>query len=107
MPRLLLLLFLLPLSAQELRIIHLSDEDARILRSLAEQKRIADANWANAERYLKKKYTTEPGIAESGEIKLDVQNPRRGWEWGIEFSQDYTAIVAKPKPCPSETTTEP
>jgi hypothetical protein len=99
MRRLLLLLFLLPLGAQDLLIIHLSDEDARILQSLAEQKRIADFNWANAQKYLKWKYATEPGLAEAGNVKIEVRNPKHGFEYGIDFSQDYTTLAAKPKPC--------
>ena len=99
MLRFLLLLFLVPLAAQDLQVVHLSAEDSAILASLAQAKASADANWRYAEKYLRRKYLTEPGVAEAGKKKVEVANPKPGWDNGVVFSQDYTVMAARPKPC--------
>ena len=93
------LAFLLPLAAQDVRVIRLSESDAKTLAVVAEQKRLADANWLNAEKYLRNKYATVAGVAKAGAAQVEVQNPVKDWEWGVEFSDDYALMIAKRKPC--------
>jgi hypothetical protein len=97
--RLLLLLLLIPLAAQDVRVIHLSPADAKILAQIGNAKLQADENWRQAEKYVRWKYAAEPGIAQAGDAQVDVKNPRNGWEYGVQFSQDFSVIVPKPKPC--------
>jgi hypothetical protein len=99
MLRVLLLLVLVPLAAQDLQVVHLSTEDAAVLASLGQAKAQADANWRYAEKYLRRKYLTEPGVAEAGKAKVEVENPKPGWDYGVVFSQDYSVMVARTKPC--------
>jgi hypothetical protein len=77
-----LLLLALCLSAQDLQVVHLSDEDARYLRAAYERKMAADREWLDAKRYAFEKYVTLPGLARSRRTKAAgaIDSGRLG-EW--------------------------
>jgi hypothetical protein len=102
MRRLIFLLFLVPLLAQDLRVIHLSRAEATALQALAKAKLEAEENWDQAQRFIRRKYLIEQGVAESGDVKTDAPSIKPGWESGFLFSQDYSVIAPKTKPCESE-----
>ena len=98
MTRFLLLLALIPLCAQDLPVIHFTPKEAEQLREIRRNKEFWDARWSQAEAYIRHRYTTEPGVAQAGETKVEVESFKSPWQHGVLFSRDYEVAVPKPEP---------
>lgn len=86
--------------AQDLPVIHVPAESARVLREAYQRKIEADRAYANLERQAVILYATRPGQASSGQQAVVTNDPLPGWEWGVSFSEDFSVMVARPKPQP-------
>ncbi|HUE01593.1 MAG TPA: hypothetical protein VMR62_18620 [Bryobacteraceae bacterium] len=93
------MLILLPLRAQDIHVLHFSPEESQALREIHRQKEYWNARWAEAEQYIRRRYISEPGTAEAGNVKLPVESVPSMWQFGIAYSDDFEVAVPKPKPC--------
>jgi hypothetical protein len=88
----------LAVCAQDLPVIHVPAESARVLREAYQRKIEADRAYAALERQAVILYATRPGQASSGQQAVVTNDPLPGWEWGVSFSEDFSVMVARPKP---------
>ena len=79
--------------AQDLPVIHVPAESARVLREAYQRKIEADRAYANLERQAVILYATRPGQASSGQQAVVANDPLPGWESGCSFSEDFSVIV--------------
>lgn len=77
----------------EVKIIR--PEDTAILRALWAKKQQADYEFNQAYFAIERQYVGYVTTAKSGNVTVSVVNPLPGWEYGVNFNQDFTAATPR------------